>query len=122
MAAWATKHALHERCATSTGLIFGFLVWMLSIQFLCCSGLLYNLIPFGLITALVIAALLASKAGDFGEDGSEAVTGSSPRDTKIQPSVPSKRKPLGNLPLTITLTSFLYFMVTSKSPCTFQKP
>src|SRR5690606_298783 len=54
--------------------------------------------------------------------GSVAVTPTFPRDTNIQPSVPSNRTPLGYFPLISITTSFGYNICTSKSPWTFHKP
>ena len=54
--------------------------------------------------------------------GSLAVTVSFPRETKIQPAVPSKRMPLGKSPLTIILTPLAYSASVLNLPWTSQSP
>ena len=54
---------------------------------------------------MIFGSLAASACGSFSlATGSLAVTVSLPRETKIQPFVPSNRMPFGNSPLTIIRT------------------
>ncbi len=54
--------------------------------------------------------------------GSEAVTPTLPRETNIQPSVPSNLTPLGLSPPISMFTPLAYFDSTRKLPWTFHSP
>src|ERR1700743_196144 len=96
MDACATKQALQERCATSTGLMLGFLSRIQSSQLRCCSGLLYRWISFFPVTCSSIFGSLAANSGSMFapfDDGSDAVTLPMVRVQNIQPLVPSNLTP-----------------------------
>src|SRR5215469_18675137 len=104
------RQAEQERWPVSIGAMGCFRDLTQSSQLAWCSLLSYRCISLGPITDVMILGSLAARAllSLSFATGSLEVTCSSPRETKIQPSVPSNLRPLGKSSLMIIFTPFAY--------------
>src|SRR5262245_64705781 len=76
-----------------------------------------------MIDVMIFGSLAASAWGSLSlATGSLLVTCSLPRETKIQPVLPSNLMPFGNSVLTTIFTPLAYSASVRNFPCTSQRP